>query len=226
MTRHRVVIDQERRVAGARPEPAPNAPVFFLSYSRAGRLAPRVQAFHQKLSEHIAELMAVPAGCEPGFIDRELVAGQVWAEELAFALGHCQVFVPLLSAPYLQSKWCAREWNAFARRTVRPLVDGAHRGTSVIPVVWNVLRHDAEVPDAVSRVQLFIPSGPPPDVASAYRAEGMYGLPLIGDPGRGLFDAAVWRLAQQIVQAAHERWIEPDVPADLESLSTEFGEAS
>ncbi|WP_426505179.1 TIR-like protein FxsC [Dactylosporangium sp. McL0621] len=185
-----------------------------------------MQAFHQRLSEHIHEMLAVPAGCPPGFIDRSLDGGEVWSEELAFALGHCQVFVPLLSAPYLSSDWCAREWNAFARRKVTPLVDGADRRTSVIPVVWNVLRPGAELPEAVRRVQRFTPAGPPPEVTSAYNAEGMYGLPLTGAQGRGLFEAAVWRLAQHIVRATYERWVEPEVPGDLESLSTKFGEAS
>jgi hypothetical protein len=210
-----------------RPEPAPNAPVFFLSYARANKREDSpVQEFHTRLSEHIHESMALASGRRPGFIDRSLDGGQVWTDELAFALGHCQVFVPLLSAPYLSSKWCAREWNAYTRRVVKPMTAGAELGTSVIPVVWNVLHPDDKVPDAVDRVQRFTPTDLGPDIEAAYRKEGMYGLYWIDKTGRGMFEAAVWRLAQRIVRATYERWIEPQVPADVTSLRTDFGEAS
>ncbi|WP_433206679.1 TIR-like protein FxsC [Dactylosporangium sp. CS-047395] len=207
-----------------RPEPAPDAPVFFLSYARAGHSRPEVvQALHSRLSEHVDEMMALPAGRRPGFVDPSPAGGQKWTEELAFAVGHCQVFVPLLSARYFSSEWCAREWDAFARRDVKPQIAGADRGTSVIPVVWNALPPDAGLPEAVARIQRFTPTGPPPDVASAYRDEGMYGLFWIGDPGRGMFEAATWRLAQRVVRAVYERWVEPRVTTDMAALRDDFG---
>ncbi|WP_432839249.1 TIR-like protein FxsC [Dactylosporangium sp. CA-092794] len=215
------------------PEPAPGAPLFFLSYARSRRTAAgrgrdanrRVLDFYAELSEYVYELVALEPGCEPGFIDRSLDGGEEWAKELAFAVGHCQVFVPLLSERYLKSVWCAREWDAFTRREVlvNPKVPDAGNRTSVIPVIWNVIHDDTPIPERIAALQRFSPTGLPGQrIEARYKEEGMFGLIVIGNR-RGDLSAATWRLAQRIVQARHERWIEPDVPADLRSLRSDFG---
>lgn len=228
------LFDRERHVAEARREAHPNAPVFFLSYARVARRAgepardvnEKRHQFFLALSDHIHELMGLEAGSRPGFIDDSMDGGQVWTEELAFAIGHCQVFVPLLSQRYLRSEWCAREWDAFTRRPVVPnsKVMGAGKGTSVIPVIWTVVQH-ADIPLKISRVQRFAPTGlPSGTVEDMYEREGIYGLPQLGAEGREAYEAAVWRLAQRIVRATHERWVKPRVPTDMHELRADFEE--
>lgn len=214
-----------------RPDADPTAPVFFVSHARSGwrggealDLDEQRTRFFTALSGYVNELMWLGPGRASGFIDRTTDRSQGWSEELKFALGHCQVFVPLLSPRYLNSEWSAREWDAFARRRAQrnDTTGRIDPGTSIIPVIWTVVA-SRDLPSAISRVQIFNPTDLPDDGAvGMYRREGLYGLSRLGAPGREAFDAIVWRLAQHIARAAGERWIEPDVPVDVHELRRDF----
>ena len=210
------------------------APVFFLSYAHQHYRLPepakdvnqRALQLYVDLSEHVYELLGLPPGRDAGFMDRELDGGQKWSAELAYAVGSCQVFIPLLSPQYLISEWCAREWDAFTRRPFR-----AHPGatpspgeTSVIPVIWSYV-DPRRLPPEIQQVQVFSPARlPSSQMAALYREEGLYGLLNLGREGREAYDVVVWRLAQRVAAAFGTHHVEPRDAQDFVNLRGRFGE--
>ncbi|MFC6019490.1 TIR-like protein FxsC [Plantactinospora solaniradicis] len=212
----------------------PRAPAFFLSYARATHptAAPQRDT-NQKafqlfvdLSDHVVQLLGLPAGGTAGFMDQAVLdGGQMWTEDLAFAAGHSQVFVALISAKYMNSRWCAREWDAFARRPykLRPGAEATPGEAPIIPVNWSAVG-GRQVPWAISQRQMFQPTRLPPHIAPQYRDEGIYGLLSLGANGKEAYDAVVWRLAQRVARAFHTHWVEPRVPERLTELRDTFEE--
>lgn len=209
-------------------------PIFFLSYARRHPRLPEpprelnneALQLYVELSKHVYELLGLPAGCDAGFMDGEMDGGQKWSLELAHAIGHCQVFVPLISPHYLSSEWCAREWHAFNRRPARPKPNTrpSPGETSTIPVRWSHVETDL-LPPEIRQVQLFNPVGlPQTNIAALYRREGLYGLLNLGEVGKQAYEAVVWRLAQKIALASGTLHVEPGVVDDLASLPGRFGE--
>jgi TIR domain len=196
-----------RGVSGLPDDVRPEAPLFFLSHANPawrgidGQYRPnrRTSKFFDDLSENVAELVSRPVGSEPGFMDRSIASGTNWPDELLAAVGRCQVFVALLSDPYVASSWCSKEWYAFSRRTVyRRAREGRTDETGIIPVIWTPAP-DNRLPAVVSKVQRFSPRGlPEADVAARYNADGVYGLMRTGQDM--LYDVVVWRLAQRIAE--------------------------
>ncbi|MEH0983077.1 TIR-like protein FxsC [Micromonospora sp. CPCC 205556] len=211
-----------------------SAPVFFLSYARTrNRIAAPPRDTNSKvfqlfvdLSDHVVELLGLRPGRTAGFMDRVLDGGQLWTEDLAFAAGHCQVFIPLISPQYLRSEWCAREWDAFSRRPVllRPGAEASAGETPLIPVNWSVVER-RRVPPVVSQRQMFSPTRLPPEIAPQYHDEGIYGLLSLGKNGKDAYDAVVWRLAQRIAKAYQTHWVAARVPDDVRELRDSFEEA-
>jgi hypothetical protein len=113
-----------------------------------------------------------------GFFDIEgLRTGVRWREELADALGTCQVLVALLSTPYLDSEWCGKEWHAFTLREREPLpvAIGFKNQGPIIPIRWAPV--PLELPSAVKDgAQFFKPqnvgdqqgAADQPDLAERY----------------------------------------------------------
>jgi hypothetical protein len=204
-------------------------PVFFLSHARVPRSSdafadPRtsewpVNRLFEDLSTHVAELVSLPVGVDPGFLDREMDGGTRWESELLSAVGTCQVFVPLLSENYLSSEWCAREWDAFARRPVRRRpTPPSHNKTSILPVTWVPMT--GALPTMVSQLQLFRPQRlQNSSVAQRYTAEGVYGLIHMRDEA---YSTVVWRLAQEIVALYHSNHVEPKIARDSYRLRSSF----
>ena len=162
---------------------------FFLSYPRTdaksgsqggARSSDRlVQAFFGELCDEIAPLMHLQYA-DMGFMDVEgLPGGMNWHPELIHALGTCQVLVSLLSAHYLSSEWCGREWNAFTLRKRTPL-NGANASVyqgCIIPVLWAPVPFD--VPAVIKdRVSIFLPKPTrrDPDLPHLYEQRGIFGL--------------------------------------------------
>jgi hypothetical protein len=218
-------------VNGGTFEVDPRAPLFFLSYARV-RLAKNSPTAPQELnrnalqlfddlSTHVSELIGRPAGADPGFIDRSLGGGERWTPELFRAAGTCQVFIPLISAPLLNSEWCAMEWDAFSRRTVVSRADQrSDHETAIIPVTWSPTEA-TDLPAAVRDIQRFSPEGlPDPNITAQYQREGVYGLLTMGlDPA---YRAVVWRLAQRVVTILRTHWVAPLVPASTDGLRNIF----
>ncbi|WP_198171234.1 TIR-like protein FxsC [Actinoplanes awajinensis] len=206
-------------------------PVFFISYAhrpqraRPTRDAHLVRDFYDTLYGHVDELLGLQAGQEAGFMDAEMDGGQRWSDDLAYAIGHCQVLVPLISPRFAGSEWCAREWHAFTRRPHRtfPTATSSHGATPIIPVSWTPFPIE-QLPGEIRAVQLFTPALPQPEMARLYQSEGLYGLLQLGERGLEVYEAVVWKLAQWIADAFWTHDVETDKDVDFRGLATEFGE--
>lgn len=212
------------------------APVFFVSYSRThtgrghqGRPQEPdryVIQFYDDLKENIAQLVSRAVGVDPGFIDRTIPDGGQWTSELLWALGTCKVFVALLSAPYVESEWCGKEWYAFSQRKVAGgAAVGANHQTAILPVTWAPLPPGMPLPSAITAVQRFVPDGlPEPEVAALYRRDGVYGLMAMRQ--ETAYKVVVWRLAQRIAELQRNYSVEPRVfkPRDLRNIFLERGQ--
>lgn len=212
----------------------PAAPIFFTSHATAhgSRLVhPTADAngpfatFFRHLSEDVGQLVAGgPAGSDPGFLDRGMRAGVDWEREILTAVGGCQVFIALLSAPFARSEYCGKEFDAFTRRQTwlrakERRMPGPH---CVLPVIW---APNTQIPLAVSRFQIFRPE---PfgnrELATDYEREGIYGLFRAEGPEGPVYRGTVWRLAQQIQRLVDTYWVEPWIPKDSGGLDNVFDE--
>jgi hypothetical protein len=194
---------------------------FFLSYPRTdaksgGRGGPRssdqlVARFFGELSDEVAPLVHRSVGSDMGFMDVEgLPGGMNWHPELIRALGTCQVLVSLLSAPYLMSEWCGREWHAFTLRR-RTTVQGANASQyqgCIIPVLWAPIAGD--VPPVVKdHVSVFVPQPTrrSPDLPHLYEQRGIFGLMRAREIGA--VSEIVWQLAKLIQKIYYSQRLEP-----------------
>jgi TIR domain-containing protein len=193
------------------------APLFFFSYSHATEGQPDRRAkdrdeqaarFFEDLSEDVAELVSLPVGIEPGYIDRSIEGGAHWTPELLEAIGTCQVFVALFSVRYFKSRWCSMEWHAFSqRKIVGPPSLRMNHQTTILPVIWAGPIRPKRYPRTVSQVQRFTPrSLPDLSIAARYEQEGILGL-LRTDPAA--YRAVVWKLAQSIAWLHESYRVEP-----------------
>jgi hypothetical protein len=209
----------------------PVAPLFFLSYAvvkppsrqMTGPRDPNnnVRQLFAELSIHVNHLVSRPTGADPGFMDRTMQGGQRWSAGLLEAVGTCQVFVALLSPAYLDSNWCAMEWDAFASRTVRKRREGASDfETCFLPVSWSPV-DSCELPETPKAIQRFAPEGTPDDsIVPQYQQEGLYGLlTMKQDVAHGV---VVWKLAQRIVELSRSHWVESRVLTDTAGLAQTF----
>ncbi|HEY6792052.1 MAG TPA: TIR-like protein FxsC [Trebonia sp.] len=207
---------------------------FFLSYARAGdgsaqpgtakasdELAERL---YYDLRENVGQLIALPTGSDYGFMDIGMRGGTDWPREIMRALGTCQVFVALLSVPYLSRDWCGREWYAFSQRSTMRLPGGrssSHQGC-IIPVRWAPLQ--APLPPLISDDMFFAPaSAPERDLPELYRQDGLFGLLRMGR--EDYYQIAVWQLAKLIAHVYHTLHLDHRsfAPEDLKNI---FGEPS
>lgn len=210
---------------------SPQGPIFFLSYARARRpiraqTGPQdvnrfVVRLFDDLSVHVDQLVGSPTGVDPGFMDRSMEGGTRWAREVLGAAGTCHVFVPLISSGYVESEWCAREWDAFSCRNVsRREADSSGNNTAILPVTWSPMRED-QLPPAVRELQFFLPQQlADPNIAQRYRDDGVYGLLTLND--EAAYQAVAWRLARGIVDAYHSYHVESRIPTDPRQLRESF----
>jgi TIR domain len=192
------------------------APLFFFSYAHAGQPSPLVVNFFNDLSVDVAELVGMSTGSDPGFMDQSMVGGARWTGELLNAVGTCQVFIALLSGPYVASPWCGREWFAFSRRKVISRSgDDATFQTGMIPVIWTTPMPDEQrLPLAVTQVQRFSPRELQGEDVRAYEANGVYGL--LRQDLVAQYRWVVWRLAQSIADFHFAYRVEPLVLSEDE----------
>jgi hypothetical protein len=180
-----------------------------------------VVRFFDDLSRHVDELVGSPPGVDPGFMDPSMESGTRWPSKVLMAAGTCHVFVPLISPGYVESPWCAKEWDAFARRkVVRRLSDRSGSRTAILPVTWSRIQQD-QLPSVVRELQFFLPQQlTDPDIAQRYLDKGVYGLLALHD--EAAYRAVAWRLARSIVDAYHAYHIEPKIPTDPRQLRGSF----
>jgi hypothetical protein len=170
-----------------------------MSYAHTALPGKEVIRFFNDLSENVAQLVSLPTGSEPGFMDKSMQGGELWTKELLRAVGTCQVFVALMSDPYVRSEWCSREWFAFSRRNVTSASrDVIPHRTGMIPVWWTPVPMN-RLPDAVTRVQFFSPRAMPGEnITARYESDGVYGL--MRQRKDALYKGVVWHLAQSIAK--------------------------
>jgi TIR domain len=209
----------------------PLAPIFFLSYaqarpSRTSQTSPRDTNLHvlrlfDDLSSHVGELLGSAVGEYPGFMDRSMEGETRWAPEVLAAAGTCHVFIPLISSGYVESKWCAMEWDAFWRRNViRRPSDSSWSKTAILPVTWSPMLED-QLPPAVRELQFFLPQQlKDPDIVQRYLTEGVYGLLALND--EVAYQAVAWRLARRIRDVSLMYQVEPKIPTDPRQLRESF----
>ncbi len=208
----------------------PRGPIFFLSYARArlirSQAGPQdvnrfVVRLFDDLSRHVDQLVGPPPGVDPGFLDRSMEGGTRWEREVLAAAGTCHVFIPLISSGYVESKWCAMEWDAFSgRNVVRGPSDSSASKTAILPVTWSPMRED-QLPPVVRELQFFLPQQlMDPNIAQRYLANGVYGLLTLND--EAAYQAVAWRLARGIVDAYHAYHVEPKIPTDPRQLREPF----
>jgi hypothetical protein len=209
----------------------PRAPIFFVSYAHAALRKPiagarerngAVLRFFDDLSTHVSELVGSPTGADPGFLDRSMDGGKKWSPEVLQAAGTCQVFIPLISDPYLRSQWCAFEWHAFSRRRVVNRDRGSpDNETAMLPVTWSTTH--IPVPRVVSSVQRFAPNNLEDlNINTRYQQEGIYGLLALHDDLA--YQTVVWRLAQRVANLYHSHRVDPHVPSGPTELRDVFKE--
>jgi hypothetical protein len=207
----------------------PGAPVFFVSYARPRvvqhDVAPaernrHAMRFFGDLTAIVNELIPVLPGGDPGFMDMTMEGGERWEKHLLNAAGTCQVFIALLSGPYLRSEWCAMEWDVFSRRSVVRRTDmRPDTETGILPVQWVPIV--GPIPPVVNDVNRFTPSGLPDDGFGAqYRRHGVYGLLQRGQ--ENAYQSIIWALALRIQQLRHSHWVEPLIPPDTTGLHRTF----
>jgi hypothetical protein len=194
-----MVAEADLPVSWAAADTRPRGPLFFLSYARDGRATQYVADFFKDLSDDVAQLVGRPAGSDPGFMDRSVQGGALWLSDLLHAVGSCQVFVALLSDPYVASEWCSKEWYAFSQRPVRSRdTDEVTNRTGIVPILWAPMP-ERPPPRVISAVQRFEPRGlEGEDISARYRVEGVYGLKRLNRID--LYQGVVWHLAQAIAR--------------------------
>jgi FxsC-like protein len=201
-----------------------NAPYFFLSYAHTPRHDPAVTTdpdawvldLYTDLCSHIMQFTSLPNGAKPGFMDRELRAGNHWPNGLSQALATCRVFVPLYSRRYFESEQCGREWFAFSRRVLNQAAKDPHRPEAIIPAVWVPVEADS-LPESARSIQFNHR-----ELGDQYAARGFYGIIKLARY-RDAYEEAVYELARQIVDVAQQSPVLPGPLDDYESLESAFG---
>lgn len=211
--------------------PDHSAPLFFFSHANASEAgngnrgtdadAPFL-TFFTDLSLNVNQLVYRPPGADPGFVDKGMRSGVAWEHEILTAVSTCQVFVALVSEPYIHREWCGKEWDAFSRRRTWHVEERRlAESPCLIPVVWAPLGTRRR-PKAVMARQLFTPKDPRDgQVAARYAAEGIFGLL---NTDLESYRSAVWILAKEIQRLVFDYWVEPCEVPGIGDLRNVFGE--
>jgi hypothetical protein len=122
----------------------------FISYSRHGSAAKwLMNHFYPKFLDCLVDQMA-PA--PKVFVDKKMPRGVRWPEELARALRHTKILVPLFTPPYFASNWCMAEWETMRERErVLGLGTLDHPQTLVYPILYSDSQNFPEEARMISR---------------------------------------------------------------------------
>ncbi|MEA2413655.1 MAG: hypothetical protein QOI58_312 [Thermoanaerobaculia bacterium] len=137
---------------------------FFLSYARIPAQRDEVEEFFNDLQDAVAVAIGRDGG-DPGyfdspapkkgeedkraFIDVEIEAGRMWRTDIEDAIRTSKSMVALLSADYVNSDYCGREFAAFGNRLKRAKVNRP-ASDLFIPVRWSDVK---SMPDALAEFQ-------------------------------------------------------------------------
>jgi hypothetical protein len=195
----------------------------FLSYAHLSPESDRLaERFYNELRDNLQTLIALPLSTDIGFFDKVKIRPAVhWDQELADALGTCQVLVALVSVPYLKREWCGKEWHAFKMRDPVPKPD-ANRSPNlgpIIPVRWTPVP-SFKLPAEVGKVQFFTPTNTADqhELSDVYNEEGVFRLLRAGN--EGAFGEIVWQLAKciQDIYYCQQLLSKEFAPSDLRNI--------
>jgi hypothetical protein len=189
----------------------PNAKTpFFISYAHTTAASDEMaNRLYHALRGYIQTLVHAPVGTALGFFDQDGIDPAVlWDEELAQALGSCQVLVALVCPPYLNREWCGKEWHAFAMRekTSRSGGNASRNLSAILPVLWAPVPYT--LPEAVARHQFFAPTNTTkqPNLAKAYETDGLYRLL---EDDKDASSTIIWQLARRIQEVYYSQELLP-----------------
>lgn len=163
----------------------------FLSYARNDRNKySKLKAVIDHLDHRVSELRAMTPPVV-FFDENSIETGEQWERAISRAAHESQVLVCMLSASYISSEWCAKEFDVFRRRVVAA---GSDARVAIIPVIWDI-RED-QIPSALRAYQY--KNSATPDV---YLAEGLRSLRAL-KKRRDAYITTIEHLAQTIAKAA------------------------
>lgn len=122
--------------------------VYFVSYARLDDESGRLE----KVSKDLASRVAMRLGHghnELAFFDKtSMETGQDWEKRIRASVSSVQLLVCFCSNTFLNSEYCAREFDVFRRRLGQKDVPNTVR--PIIPVIWD----RCDLPQALLRFQL------------------------------------------------------------------------
>src|SRR4029453_6519936 len=114
---------------------------FFFSYSRQNNDS-FLREFFDELNNTVKELVGDKT--DAGFFDQKgLELGELWERELEQALVSSRVFIAAVTAGYLKSEFCGKEWAAFESRLK---AHAERKNSEVPPLIVPLLWHPSEEP--------------------------------------------------------------------------------
>ncbi|WBB93442.1 TIR-like protein FxsC [Verrucosispora sp. WMMC514] len=186
---------------------------FFLSYARGDEDA-LVQRFFEDLSADVRLTAGLSRDERVGFIDRTMLPGERWPQELVEALGSCRSFVALMTPRYFQSRVCGQEWQLFAERTARFESQGRVDASLIKPLMWIPAQPDRIHPVA-HPLQYYSDS-----LGDLYRRLGIRQLMRL-QRHRDDYLTFVFELASQIVASVEANTL-PVRAVDYQSVESAF----
>ncbi|MFC1409355.1 TIR-like protein FxsC [Streptacidiphilus sp. N1-12] len=210
----------ERTKDAASDQRQDGGPSFFVSYARppgapsqddASPIGDLVQDLNFEIGQHVRR----ESRAGPGVSDREIPLGDDWGLYISQMLAEAHVLVALVSAPYLDSEWCGKEWWVFSQRAVHARPPLSPKTSAILPVLWAPLppsRGNA----LVQRYQ-YTNAGMP----GAYAKEGL--LALSRQAGkRDSYHQVVNRIARRVSDLLVHTTVEPGRMVNLESAPSAF----
>lgn len=195
--------------------PNPPYPVFF-SYAHisGGDFDDNPNLAFHRFFEDIGKMLyhLTTFRADVAFADISLRAGDTFQDVLFERLAQFQVFVPVLSLRYFESKWCGREWAAFEKRCEKL---GTSSYPPIVPILWNGLG-DLSLPQWFTEQHLF----DDPTQAPMYRQHGLFGLQLLHG---NEYQTTVYDLARRIGSVSKSADLPDGDPDELRTLPPRFG---
>lgn len=142
----------------APPTPEP-APVFFTSYARPDNGDSRLEVAIRKLEKRVRAKIGLGDDATIAFFDvQDIKTGQDWEARLSGVLRTARIIVCMCSPTYVNSAFCAKEFEVFRRRLARA---SAPENVVIVPVIWEpgqlpaaILKYqftDGRMPDAYGK---------------------------------------------------------------------------
>jgi hypothetical protein len=126
------------------------AHIFFTSYARLDNSDAKLGDTVKKIEGRVRALMGAAADVNIAFFDADdLRTGQEWEVRLGDTLKEAKIIVCMCSPTYVNSAYCAKEFEVFRRRLIAA-ADQARGKVAIVPVVWE----PGALPEAILRYQL------------------------------------------------------------------------